>query len=302
MSKLQKINSVYKWKHMKNVKNSKASPEEKKLFIQNINKVFNSKTQITKSELANYLKKESKVTILTPMYNNGKYKKHCIKAIKSVLQQTHSNWEMIIIDDHSTDGTYEYVTNYVNKLNTNKIKIIRNSVNKGCYVSLNEGIINSSGDYITRLDSDDSFVKNKLELQVNLLDKNKHIVSVFCSYKRDDLVVPFSEISAMYRRNIIKKIGYYDSVRFAADSEFRARINKTYGKNKIIIIDKILYHAYTREKSLTTSKETGRHGVGYKMRKTYSKRYKKWHASNNKLYIHYPLLKRPFIVPGEMLS
>jgi glycosyltransferase involved in cell wall biosynthesis len=79
-----------------------------------------------------------KITILTPFYNlNNKY---IINSIESVIKQTYTNWELIIIDDASTDGTYEYVKTYLDNIKNNKIILIKNNYNVGCYVSLNKGI------------------------------------------------------------------------------------------------------------------------------------------------------------------
>src|SRR3989304_7870536 len=110
---------------------------------------------------------QNKVSILLPVYNN---KQDILKAIKSVELQTYKDWELIIIDDYSTDNTYETLKEYVEKSDfKNQIILKRNEKNIGCYSSLNEGLLLSKGEFITRLDSDDIYKRRKLEKQVNFL-------------------------------------------------------------------------------------------------------------------------------------
>ena len=232
------------------------------------------------------------VTIIMPTYNTGKY---IIKAIESVVKQTFTNWELIIIDDKSKDNTYLNVIKYINinKLN-NKIKIFKNYKNKGCYISMNIGLQKSKGKYITRLDADDIFYQNKLKLQVDMLNKNKKLIGVRCFYKRNKRIRRNNSITLMYLKSIIKKIGYYDSVRFGADDEFTHRIFHVYNHKKIGLIKKVLYYARIRPGSLTRNKKTG---IRSFYRRHYYYSYKNWHKRNKKkLFIRFPIKKRPFFV------
>ena len=83
------------------------------------------------------------------------------KSIKSVLNQTYTNYEFIIIDDASKDNSYELMTSYA--LKDNRIKVIKNNVNIGLTKSLNNGINISQGEFIVRQDGDDFFLPNHLE-------------------------------------------------------------------------------------------------------------------------------------------
>ena len=102
------------------------------------------------------------------------------------------------------------------------------------------------------------------------------------------------EITLFYRRKIIDEIGFYDSVRFGADSEFVERICKKY---KVGTLNSLTYLAKTRQNSLTTSAVTGNNSV----RIGYIHRYRNWHNKTEQLYMPYPLINRPFGVDNVML-
>lgn len=118
---------------------------------------------------------KNKISIVIATYNR---KEILNTTIKSVLNQTYKNYEIIIIDDCSKDGTYEYIKNKYK--NNNKISIYRNEKNKGCGISRKKGISNyATGEYIIFLDDDDKFVdKNYFQEAINLFEKNKKISMV----------------------------------------------------------------------------------------------------------------------------
>ncbi|WP_415668872.1 glycosyltransferase family 2 protein, partial [Vibrio rarus] len=98
------------------------------------------------------------------------------KSIESVLSQSYANWELIIIDDYSTDNTVELVNTFSDK----RIKCIELDVNSGSPAKpRNIGIDHAKGDYIAFLDSDDIWCNNKLETQINLMVQND--ISFTCS-------------------------------------------------------------------------------------------------------------------------
>ena len=238
----------------------------------------------------------SKVTVIIPVYNN---KDDILNAINSVINQRYKNWELIIVDDHSKDGTYQLVNNFIKKKRDKRINLIRNMKNAGCYVSLNRGLKRASGDYITILGSDDTFHPNKLLIQANILDTEKNLVACDAYYKRQHLLSKYNDVTLMYRKNIINKIGYYDSVRFAADSEFKERIIKVFGLKRLKTIPSILYFAKIRPDSLTRSKKTGRSDI----RLDYREKFKEWHRKQGcNIFMRFPIVKRPFNVNPIMLQ
>lgn len=126
-------------------------------------------------EKNNYI--ESLVSIITPAYNSEKYIEECIK---SVLDQTYNNWELIIVNDFSIDKTYEVAKKYAD--NDSRIKVINNSKNEGVSYSRNTAIQQSRGQYLAFLDSDDSWKSEKLEIQVNFMRENNYSFT-FTSYE-----------------------------------------------------------------------------------------------------------------------
>lgn len=105
-----------------------------------------------------------KVSILLPVFNGEQFVGN---AIESVLHQLYATWELVVIDDGSTDGTALCVRRYDDK----RIVYIKNEHNMGIQKSLNKGLQNATGEYIARIDADDVWVDiHKLSLQVNFLE------------------------------------------------------------------------------------------------------------------------------------
>jgi glycosyltransferase involved in cell wall biosynthesis len=121
----------------------------------------------------------SLISIITPCYNSAKY---ISQTIESVLAQTFQNWEMLIIDDCSIDGSDEIINQYCN--NDTRIKYYRTESPSGSpTIPRNIGIKNAQGRYIAFLDSDDMWLPTKLENQIQQFD-NDNIVIVFSYYEK----------------------------------------------------------------------------------------------------------------------
>lgn len=108
------------------------------------------------------------LSVIMPTYNHARY---IGEAIDSVLNQSYKNFELIIIDNYSTDNTEEIVASY----NENRIKYSKFRNHGIIAASRNHGIKNSSGKYIAFLDSDDIWLPQKLELQIDLMESNEKI-------------------------------------------------------------------------------------------------------------------------------
>lgn len=228
------------------------------------------------------------VTIIIPLYNKELY---IDRAIKSVLNQTYKFWELIIIDDKSTDGSYDIINKYKDYQN---IRIYKMENNYGPYVCINIGIDLSKGKYICRLDADDTLNHNNLAITTDIFNKNPNIDVV--KYHLDlNGRSHTGEITMLYKKDIIHKIGYYDSVRYAADSEFMDRLGKS--GLKIFYINDILYTYHKVPKSLTDVNK-----LGSENRKKYVDSYMKWHNSKDNKYISFPLKYRLFDAPKSMMS
>lgn len=108
------------------------------------------------------------VSIVTPLYNSELYIKRTIESVKS---QSYPFWEMLIVDDFSTDNGLQIVEE-IGK-HDNRIMVLKNSKNMGAALSRNKGIKAAQGEFIAFLDSDDQWHKEKLEKQISFMKKNE---------------------------------------------------------------------------------------------------------------------------------
>lgn len=108
-----------------------------------------------------------KVSVIIPMHNSSKHIEECLK---SVINQTYKNIEVIVIDDASEDNSLELVK----RIKDSRIRIIKLKENVGAANSRNEGIKEATGDYICFLDSDDYWIIDKLDRQVKFMEDNNY--------------------------------------------------------------------------------------------------------------------------------
>ena len=205
------------------------------------------------------MKKKCLVSIIIPTYKRVEKLK---RAIDSVFNQTFTNWEIIIIDNHSEDGTKELIDNYKNP----KIKILLIKNNGNIAKSRNLGIKKSKGKYLALLDSDDMWTPNKLQICIKTLNKKikivyhdmyiqndiKQIIFKKSGMCRDlkkpiynDLILngpAFPTSSVVIEKNVFKKIGFFDEkkklitwedydawIRLSKINEGYKKINKVLG-------------------------------------------------------------------------
>lgn len=218
-------------------------------------------------------KQQKKVSIIIPAYNTEEYLE---ESLKSVVQQTYTNLEIIIVNDGSTDKTLSIISEFSKK--DKRIKII-NQENKGVSIARNNGFNASSGDYILFIDSDDIMGKNMIELMVDNLEKNNADISI-CGYERisingtkeksikikekklyntDEAIVAFfnnnfgiSMWDKLIRREIANKISFEDGKKINEDKYYL--FNAIINSNKIVFDNKGLYKYMEREKSVTRKK------------------------------------------------
>ena len=108
--------------------------------------------------------------------------------------------------------------------------------------------------------------------------------------------------SLMFRRSVMDKIGYWDSVRFGGDSEYLARIKSVFGDTSVSHIETPpLSFSLQTDSSLTASPTFGYHGFKMGARLEYEESAKRFHASTDRIYLEFPLRKRPFPIPEPML-
>lgn len=109
------------------------------------------------------------VSVITPTYNCARF---ITETIRSVQAQTYKNWEMIIVDDHSTDDTINVITPYIKT--DKRIIYHRLNINSGAAIARNTALQMAHGRWIAFLDSDDLWLPEKLERQLNFMKKNNY--------------------------------------------------------------------------------------------------------------------------------
>lgn len=184
-----------------------------------------------------------KISAVIPVYNHQDFIADCIQ---SVLNQTYKDFEIIVIDDGSTDSTPEIIYGF-----GDKVKYVRQQ-NRGVAAALNTAIRHSAGEYIAWLSSDDAFMPTKLNEQINFLNKNPDIDIVYTDFYYIDSTgkiistarSPYYEdkreflcnmlisnfingCSIMFKRTCIDKVGYFDeNMKYHADGDMWFRMLK----------------------------------------------------------------------------
>ena len=119
----------------------------------------------------------SLVSIITPNFNSENF---ISQTILSVLNQTYKNWEMIIVDDLSTDNSQNIINSFIDKDSRIRLHVLNE--NSGAALARNKAISLAKGDFIAFLDSDDLWLPKKLELQLNFMLENNYALT-YSSYE-----------------------------------------------------------------------------------------------------------------------
>jgi glycosyltransferase involved in cell wall biosynthesis len=113
------------------------------------------------------------ISIVMPVYNAQEY---LVECIESVQKQTYANWELIAVNDGSTDNSNIILDNFAKK--DGRIRVFSFSKNKGLASALNYGILQANGYYLARMDADDVCYPKRLETQIKHLEKNHGVIAV----------------------------------------------------------------------------------------------------------------------------
>ncbi len=189
-----------------------------------------------------YNSKSKTVSIILPAYNRANL---IGRAIDSVINQSYKNWELIIVDDGSTDNTKEILKPYLST-NSNFEYIFHS--NRGAALSMNKGIELSSGAYITFLGSDDEYMNNHIDLRVKYLYSNPHVDILHSTAKivGNEYVKDKNNLSKKIhlndcilggtlfgKREVYQKLGGFKKVSYSPESEFLERAEKRFNIIKI---------------------------------------------------------------------
>lgn len=210
------------------------------------------------------------VSVVIANYNSEKYIQ---SAIQSILNQTYQNFELIIIDDCSTDGSLSLIKTIANK--DSRIRVIEQHENKGVTFTRQNGLQNANGKYVAILDADDIALPTRLEEQVSVLEKLLDVVLVTSHYKvinergkvkrkikkvhTNEAAIKwfmtfgncFVHSTIMFRLSEALNVGGYDqSIKRGLDMELTSKLLT---KGKIYTIPKVLCYWRSYSKSMTKS-------------------------------------------------
>ncbi len=207
-----------------------------------------------------------KVSIILPTFNGSRYIKESLDSIRT---QSMRDFECIIVDDASTDNTFDIVSEYI-KMDY-RFKLIRNEANKQLPESLNVGFRNANGKYLTWTSDDNIYLTDAIGEMCKYLEDNDKSMMVCASMlnidegghflyegnKYDDKKMMIGNAVGacfMYRRKVIEEVGEYDDAwRLVEDYEYWIRIIKKYGS--IGFLDKYLYLYRRHKDSLTETRK-----------------------------------------------
>ena len=207
------------------------------------------------------------VSVVMPVYNAEKY---LHEALDSILGQTYTNFEFIIVDDGSTDNSRRIIEDYRDK----RIKLLLHKKNKGIVTALNDGIAAARGKYIARMDADDISDPTRIEKQKIFLDtyKDVSVVGTFLriindqgkqlftiepptrsiavrQFLRNDSCIAHG--SAMMRRDILQKVGGYSNNKNVVHAEDYDLFVRIAGISNLANIPEYLYTRHEHKASVS---------------------------------------------------
>ena len=227
--------------------------------------------------------KAPQISVIMPVYNGEKY---LSEAINSIINQTYTDFELLIIDDFSTDNSIKIVQEYQKR--DDRVKLLRNRYKKGVAGALNTGMENAKGIYFARADADDLNRKDRLEKQFNYLENHKDVCLLAGGYApfnknghRIDIIRSASSMeiawrfisdtyfchpTVMFKREIHDEFGGYPNEE-AEDFSYFSKIVKKYRCSNIkeILID---YRELPANRSFSSAEK-----IGKSVKKIFSENY-----------------------------
>lgn len=182
------------------------------------------------------------ISVVLPSYNGSHFLR---SSIESVIAQTYRNWELILVDDCSTDDTQCIMMEYAQRF-PGRIQCIHHKVNRKLPAALNTGFAASKGEYLTWTSDDNYYHPEAIDRMVSVLEEKYHVGMIYCDYYQIDsdenlinriAVKPPSFLingncigpCFLYRRSVYNEIGAYSNqVRFAEDYDYWLRIASRY--------------------------------------------------------------------------
>ncbi|MDH4385677.1 MAG: glycosyltransferase family A protein [Caulobacter sp.] len=255
-----------------------------------------------------------RVTVIMTAFNS----ESTIEAsILSVLAQTYQNLRLVVVDDVSSDGTCALVRD-LSRLDP-RLTLLEQPANGGTYRAKNRAILETPSDYFTFHDSDDWMHPQHIAEHVALMEAEPQIAcSTSLWYRMDDEghaivrraghILHENPASTFVRARVIEEVGYFDSVRAGADSEFLWRIRRQYGAQGTAEIPKPLsvglHHAQSITQSGVAAFDEHRFSA---VRLEYWESWVGWHRQASvsgvrNLFVAFPQDQRPFPAPDGLIN
>lgn len=208
-------------------------------------------------------------SILIANYNNGHFFKDCYS---SILDQTYQNWEIIIVDDCSTDDSVTVIENIIK--GDSRFKLFINPINRGCGYTKNRCAQLANGEILGFLDPDDAITNDALQIMVEKHTTNPEVAIVTSKYDLVDLNMSFKNVSshgcsipldksyltfgegalthfATFKREcFFKSIGIDFRMKRAVDQDLYYKLEE---QGKHLFIDKVLYHYRIHDNSISAN-------------------------------------------------
>ena len=189
------------------------------------------------------MKKEELVSIVVPVYNAEKFLK---ETIQTVLDQTYSNWELLLVDDCSSDDSANIIEEYVTK--DDRIRLLRNERNSGAALTRNHGIKEARGTYLCFLDADDLWEKEKIENDGELdeirkslySDKGLLIIGDTIYKVKGEYIYKVPTSSESILSEIDETPEKFKDIRFRHTIQMTASISETHNTPRIVYEDAVI--------------------------------------------------------------
>jgi glycosyltransferase involved in cell wall biosynthesis len=219
---------------------------------------------------------EKKILVCLPVYNEARLLK---RAVNSILEQTYNNFSLVIINDGSTDNSLEEANKF---LYDDRVTVVSNQTNIGCYYSKNIGIkFMESGEFdiYTIHDADDFSQQDRFEKVMKTFSSDDNIISVqdhvlrignkppSWHSRQFQPVINFAH--GFFNKEVFEKMGYYDNMGYNADEEHKERIESYCQLNNKIskTIEEVLYYAEITDDNMILK-------YGHELRETYRKKFR----------------------------
>lgn len=257
--------------------------------------------------------KPPKISVIMPAFNAASFIE---TALRSLQAQTWQNFEVLVVDDCSSDDTCERVTALAR--GDRRIVLLRQPYNQGAYAARNAALQRAGGDFLVNHDSDDWSHPQRLERMAQPLLRQEYLVATLADWVRTDTALHFqcwrienrliepSVSTLMVRSKAVRQLGGWDEVRVAADHELRQRLLRIYGPDSIghVLPGTPLVLARQLPESLTMAPATHLRSVFYGLRRLYSELAETWYdmaQTPEDLCLLPPPAQRPFPAPASIL-